>query len=49
MSGKGLKWTGIGLAIAGAIVSIASGIVSDKKLDNKISEEVAKQLTTKNN
>lgn len=47
MSGKGLKWAGIGLAIVGGIVSIASGIVSDKKLDNKISEEVAKQLTTK--
>ena len=49
MSEKGLKWAGIILAIAGGAVSVISGIVSDKKLDNKISKEVSKQLGTGKN
>ena len=39
-----LKWVGVGLSIVGAIVSLASGLVSDKQLDIKIAKEVAKQI-----
>ena len=39
-----LKWVGVGLSVAGAIISLASGLVSDKQLDIKIAKEVAKQI-----
>ena len=39
-----LKWVGVGLSVAGAIVSLASGLVSDKQLNIKIAKEVAKQI-----
>lgn len=39
-----LKWVGVGLSVAGTIVSIASGLVADKQLDIKIAKEVAKQI-----
>ena len=39
-----LKWVGVGLSVAGAILSLASGLVSDKQLDIKIAKEVAKQI-----
>ena len=42
-----LKWVGVGLSVAGAIISLASGLVSDKKLDIKIAQEVAKQIEKK--
>lgn len=42
-----LKWVGVGLSVAGAIISLASGLVSDKQLDIKIAKEVAKQLEEK--
>ena len=42
-----LKYVGVGLSVVGAIVSLASGLVSDKQLDIKIAKEVAKQI--KNN
>lgn len=42
-----LKWVGVGLSVAGAIISLASGLVSDKQLDIKIAKEVAKQLEKK--
>ena len=51
MNNKGLGVLGIVLAVAGAGVSIASGIVSGKKQENHINEavskEVAKQLAEK--
>ena len=39
-----LKYVGVGLSVVGAIVSLASGLVSDKQLDIKIAKEVAKQI-----
>lgn len=42
-----LKYVGVGLSIVGAIVSLASGLVSDKQLDIKIAKEVAKQIKNK--
>ena len=39
-----LKWVGVGLSVAGALLSLASGLVSDKQLDIKIAKEVAKQI-----
>lgn len=42
-----LKWVGVGLSVAGAIVSLASGLVSEKQLDIKIAKEVAKQIKNK--
>lgn len=42
-----LKWVGVGLSVAGVIVSLASGLVSDKQLDIKIAKEVAKQIKNK--
>ena len=39
-----LKWVGVGLSVAGAIVSLASSLVSEKQLDIKIAKEVAKQI-----
>ena len=42
-----LKWVGVGLSVAGAIISLASGLVSDKQLDIKIAKEVAKQIKNK--
>ena len=42
-----LKYVGVGLSVAGAIVSLASGLVSDKQLDIKIAKEVAKQIKNK--
>ena len=42
-----LKYVGVGLSIVGAIVSLASGLVSDKQLDIKIAKEVAKQIEKK--
>ena len=42
-----LKWIGVGLSIAGAIVSLASSLVSEKQLDIKIAKEVAKQIKNK--
>ena len=42
-----LKWIGVGLSVAGAIVSLASGLVSEKQLDIKIAKEVAKQIEKK--
>ena len=42
-----LRWVGVGLSVAGAIVSLASGLVSDKQLDIKIAKEVAKQIKNK--
>ena len=39
-----LKWGGLGLGIAGAAISVLSGIVSDKKTDSIISEKVAKEV-----
>ena len=42
-----LKWVGVGLSVAGALVSLASGLVSDKQLDIKIAKEVAKQIKNK--
>ena len=42
-----LKYVGVGLSIVGAMVSLASGLVSDKQLDIKIAKEVAKQIKNK--
>ena len=42
-----LKWVGVGLSVAGAIVSLASSLVSEKQLDIKIAKEVAKQIRNK--
>ena len=42
-----LKYVGVGLSVVGAIVSLASGLVSDKQLDIKIDKEVAKQIKNK--
>ena len=42
-----LKYVGVGLSVVGAIVSPASGLVSDKQLDIKIAKEVAKQIKNK--
>lgn len=42
-----LKWVGVGLSVAGAIVSLASSLVSEKQLDIKIAKEVAKQIKNK--
>ena len=42
-----LKYAGVGLSVVGAIVSLASGLVSDKQLDIKIAKEVAKQIKNK--
>ena len=42
-----LKWVGVGLSVAGALLSLASGLVSDKQLDIKIAKEVAKQIEKK--
>ena len=39
-----LKFVGVGLSVVGAIVSLASGLVSEKQLDIKIAKEVAKQI-----
>lgn len=39
-----IKWVGVGLSVAGALLSLASGLVSDKQLDIKIAKEVAKQI-----
>ena len=39
-----LKYVGVGLSVVGAIVSLASGLVSEKQLDIKIAKEVAKQI-----
>ena len=42
-----LKYVGVGLSVVGAIVSLASGLVSDKQLDIKIAKEVDKQIKNK--
>ena len=42
-----LKYVGVGVSVVGAIVSLASGLVSDKQLDIKIAKEVAKQIKNK--
>ena len=42
-----LKYVGVGLSVVGAIVSLASGLVSDKQLDIKIAKEVSKQIKNK--
>ena len=42
-----LKYVGVGLSIVGAMVSLASSLVSEKQLDIKIAKEVAKQLEKK--
>ena len=42
-----LKYVGVGLSVVGAIVSLASGLVSEKQLDIKIAKEVAKQIKNK--
>ena len=42
-----LKYVGVGWSVVGAIVSLASGLVSDKQLDIKIAKEVAKQIKNK--
>lgn len=39
-----LKYVGVGLSIVGAMVSLASSLVSEKQLDIKIAKEVAKQI-----
>ena len=39
-----LKYVGVGLSVVGAIVSLASSLVSEKQLDIKIAKEVAKQI-----
>ena len=42
-----LKYVGVRLRIKRAIVSLASGLESDKQLDIKIAKEVAKQIKNK--
>lgn len=42
-----LKYVGVGLSIVGAMVSLASSLVSEKQLDIKIAKEVAKQIKNK--
>ena len=42
-----LKWVGVRLIVAIAIVSLASGLVSEKQLNIKIAKEVAKQIKNK--
>lgn len=42
-----LKYVGVGLSVVGAIVSLASSLVSEKQLDIKIAKEVAKQIKNK--
>lgn len=39
-----LKYVGVGLSVVGAMVSLASSLVSEKQLDIKIAKEVAKQI-----
>lgn len=41
------KIAGIGLTVLGAIVSVASGVLEDKKMDDKVAEKVAEALTKK--
>lgn len=47
MNGKTLKILGAVVAIAGAGISILSGIISDKQLDLKVTEKVALALAEK--
>lgn len=42
-----LKYVGVGLSVVGAMVSLASSLVSEKQLDIKIAKEVAKQIKNK--
>ena len=47
-----LNWTklaGIALTLIGAGVSVANGVLEDKKLDNKVTEKVAEALTKSSN
>lgn len=47
-----LNWTkiaGVALTLVGAGVSVASGMLEDKKLDNKVAEKVAEALTKSSN
>jgi len=44
---KNLKLWGIVTTVAGVAISIASGIISDKKLDEKIQTEVQKAIKPK--
>lgn len=44
---KNLKLWGIVTTVAGVALSIASGVIADKKLDEKIQEEVRKAVTPK--
>ena len=39
------KIAGISLTVLGAIVSVASGVLEDKKMDDKITEKVTEALT----
>lgn len=48
MKGKGLKILGIIAAIGGVGISLLTSWIGDKKLDQKITTEVTKQLTGKN-
>lgn len=42
-----LKYVGVGLSVVGAMVSLASSLISEKQLDIKIAKEVAKQIKNK--
>lgn len=44
---KNLKLWGIVINVAGVAISIASGIIADKKLDEKIQTEVQKAIKPK--
>ena len=45
---KVIKLVSLGLSVVGAAVSVVAGIVEDKKLDSKITEEVAKVIAKQN-
>lgn len=42
-----LKVLGIIVSVAGAALSVVSGIIEDKKLDKTVAEKVAEALTKK--
>lgn len=44
---KNLKLWGIVTTVAGVALSIASGVIADKKLDEKIQEQVQKAIKPK--
>jgi hypothetical protein len=47
MGPMALKIASIALSIGGAVIAVATNIIDDKKLDDKVAEKVAKALENK--